>query len=180
MSKKDGAMFSRSLFGYKKRDVNEYIRIADENNSEKIKECEVRIKELENGLSEEKKASQIEISRLVENNEAAAKNAEDLKLVYEAKLAESEARAISYLKLADDANQRADLTEAKNAELLSALDEKETKIKELEDRIDASEKYISELNATVARHVQREENEKREQAKYIKLRRPLFFRFIKK
>ena len=29
MSKKDGAVFAKSLFGYKKRDVNEYIRLAD-------------------------------------------------------------------------------------------------------------------------------------------------------
>ena len=38
MSKKDGAAFSKSLFGYKKSDVNEFIRTADENNSEKLKE----------------------------------------------------------------------------------------------------------------------------------------------
>ncbi len=40
MSKKEGAVFAKSLFGYKKRDVNEYIRLADESNSEKIKEYE--------------------------------------------------------------------------------------------------------------------------------------------
>ena len=36
MSKIKGALFSKSLFGYRKRDVNEYIRMSDESNSEKI------------------------------------------------------------------------------------------------------------------------------------------------
>jgi uncharacterized coiled-coil protein SlyX len=87
---------------------------------------------------------------------------------------------ISYHKLADDANQRAEIAEDKNSELKNVLDEKESKINDLNLRIEASEKLIAELNATIAHHVQHEENERREQVKYIKLRRPLFFRFIKK
>ncbi len=180
MSKKDGAMFSKSLFGYKKCDVNEYIRIADEQSSYKIKDCEARIKDLEAKLAEEKNASQSEIDRLKNIYEMTVKNTDDLKIEYEAKLAESEARVISYHKLADDANQRAEIAEDKNSELKNVLDEKESKINDLNLRIDASEKLIAELNATIAHHVQREENERREQVKYIKLRRPLFFRFIKK
>ncbi len=180
MSKKSGAIFSKSLFGYKKRDVNEYIRAADEKNSEKIKECEARINELETTLSDERSTAKAEISRLIEANKAAEKKIEILKCDYETKLAESEARGGSYLKLADDANLKVDTAENKIAELSAVLAAKESTISDLNDRIEASEKYIAELNSSIARYAMREEAERKEQNKYIKLRRPTFFRFIKK
>lgn len=180
MSKKDGAAFSKSFFGYKKSDVNEYIRAADENNSKKIKECEAKINELENTLAEERASGKAEIAKLVEANKLAEKNAEVLKGEYERKYAESEARGAAYLKLTDDANSRAETAEKKISELSSALEEKETEIKDLNDRIKACEKYIEELNSAVTRYAMREEAEKREQSRYIKFRRPAFFKLIKR
>ena len=36
MSKKDGALFSGALFGYKRSDVNDYIRKADISHAEQL------------------------------------------------------------------------------------------------------------------------------------------------
>ena len=80
MSKKDGAVFAKSLFGYKKRDVNEYIRLADESHSAKIKEYETRINELEETLSKERASYQSQVKSLSDEKDDATKKAEIAKL----------------------------------------------------------------------------------------------------
>jgi 23S rRNA pseudoU1915 N3-methylase RlmH len=111
---------------------------------------------------------------------ALSKEAERSKNEYENKLSESEARATAYLKLADASKQQAEAAESRIAVLTSELESKESEVMDLKEKIHMYEKQISELNATVACFAAREEIEKREQVKYIKFRRPSFFRFIKK
>lgn len=180
MSKKDGAVFAKSLFGYKKRDVNEYIRLADENNSQKIKEYEARINELEETLARERISYQSQLKELSDEKEDLTKKAEKAKLEFESKLADSQARCASYLKLADAATLRTESAEARVNELLTQLEIQKTEINALKSKSEADEKQISQLNAAIVSLSAIEEKERTEKTKFFKLRRPGFFRIIRK
>lgn len=180
MSKKDGAVFAKSLFGYKKRDVNEYIRLADENNSEKIKEYEAKIHELEETLTRERISFQSQLKELSDEKEDLTKKAEKAKLEFESKLADSQARCASYLKLADAATLRTESAEARVNELSTQLDIQKTEIISLKSKSEADEKQISQLNAAIVSLSAIEEKERAEKTKFFKLRRPGFFRIIRK
>lgn len=180
MSKKDGAVFAKSLFGYKKRDVNEYIRLADENNSEKIKEYEARINELEETLARERISFQSQLKELSDEKEDLTKKAEKAKLEFESKLADSQARCASYLKLADAATLRTESAEARVNELSTQLEIQKTEINALKSKSEADEKQISQLNAAIVSLSAIEEKERAEKTKFFKLRRPGFFRIIRK
>ncbi len=180
MSKKDGAIFSKSLFGYKKRDVNEYIRLADESNSEKIKEYEARIKELEEAILREKSAYQTDIRNLSNEKESLAKNAERAKQEFEKKLAESEDRCATYIKLADNAAQRAEASELRVADLSSEIERQKSEINMLNAKSASDEKQIVQLSADIVRLSSVEEKERNSKVKFFKLRRPAFFRMVKK
>ena len=180
MSKIKGALFSKSLFGYRKRDVNEYIRMSDESNSEKINACENKIKSLEETLVNETSSFQAQIKALEEERDAALKNAESSARAYEENIAGLEARASSYLKLADDASSKNKALEEKVEELSAYVAEKEAELQALKEKTSSDEKMISELNATVARLAMQEKREKSEPTKHTRLRRPIFFRFIRK
>jgi len=83
MSKKDGTLFSSALFGYKKSDVNEYIKRSDishsdqlsllqsENNRllERAKIAEARVQELEKRLGEMEHSSKEQIERVTREYE---------------------------------------------------------------------------------------------------------------
>ena len=178
MSNKHGTVFSKSLFGYTKRDVNEYIRLADESNSERIKEYEARISDLEETLSRERESHQEEIKKLADEKDAADKNAETIKLELSGKLADSEARCTSYLKLADSSALRAEAAETRASELAAEIDIHKNEINDLKAKCAADEKQISELNATIVSLSAYEE--KSAKPKLFKLRRPIFFMKIKK
>ena len=180
MSKKDGAIFAKSLFGYKKRDVNDYIRLADESNSEKLKEYEARIKELEDTLSREKATFQSELKKLSDEKNSATENAEKIKLECDNKLADSEARCASYLKLADAASLRADAAENRVNELTAELKLKSIENSSLKAKADADEKQILQLNSTIVSLSNFQDKERAEKSKFFKLRRPAIFRIIKK
>ena len=91
MSKKDGTLFSSALFGYKKSDVNEYIRLADISHSdqllllqaenerllERAKNAEARIEELENTINLMEIDSQTRIDGLKREFEAELKQAKE-------------------------------------------------------------------------------------------------------
>ncbi len=180
MSKKDGAVFSKALFGYKKRDVNEYIRLADESNSEKMAEYEARMRELQNVIAADKASYESEIRKLNEEKATAAKDFECFKLEFENKIEESEARCASYLKLADAASLRAESAETRIAELSSELELKISELQILKERVESDKKQIEQLNDSIACFAAREDKERIEKAKYFKLRRPAFFRIVKK
>ena len=180
MSKKDGAVFAKSLFGYKKRDVNEYIRLADENNSEKIKEYEAKINELEETLARERNAYQSQLKKLSDEKDDVTKKAENAKLEFDRKLADSEARCASYLKLADAATLRAESAEARVNELSAQLDIQKSEMNALKSKSEADEKQISQLNAAIASLTTFEEKERSEKTKFFKFRRPGFFKIIRK
>ena len=180
MSKKDGAVFAKSLFGYKKRDVNEYIRLADESNSEKVKEYEARINELEETLACERTAYQSQLKELSNEKDDVTKKAEIAKLEFESKLADLQARCASYLKLADATTFRAESAEARVNELSTQLEIQRTEINALKSKSEADEKQISQLNTAIVKLSAIEEKERAEKTKFFKLRRPAFFKIIRK
>ena len=180
MSKKDGAVFAKSLFGYKKRDVNEYIRLADESNSEKVKEYEARINELEETLACERTAYQSQLKELSNEKDDVIKKAEIAKLEFESKLADLQARCASYLKLADATTFRAESAEARVNELSTQLEIQRTEINALKSKSEADEKQISQLNTAIVKLSAIEEKERSEKTKFFKLRRPAFFKIIRK
>ena len=130
MSKKDGAVFSKSLFGYKKRDVNEYIRQSDESNSETIKDYESRMDELQKVLAAEKDSYESKIEQLNVEKEAIAEEFQNSIKEYKTKLEDSESRCASYLKLADAASMRSEEAENRIAGLSAELeiDRKSTRL----------------------------------------------------
>ena len=91
MSKRDGKLFSTALFGYKKSDVNEYIKLSDISHSdqlsllqaenerllERAKTAEARIAELENSISLMKIDSQARIDDMKRKFEAELKQAQE-------------------------------------------------------------------------------------------------------
>lgn len=159
MAKKDGALFSRSLFGYKKSDVNEYIRRADAVHSneiidassekrtieEKLADANARIAELEATIIKERAMHKESVNKL---NADFAKNASEAAAREKAlreRLAESEARVASYLKLADTASSRADSAEAEVSVLCAGLDATRADMRALEAEIEEKKAEIKRL-----------------------------------
>ena len=126
MAKKNGALFSRALFGYKRKDVVEYIRTVDvdhadelsrinsENESlqKKLDASEMLCKELENKLAQEKAFAQESQKKLTLEYEKKLANLNNAVNLQKDKLNDSESRASSYLKLIDSASMRAESAEA--------------------------------------------------------------------
>ena len=178
MSKKAGTLFSKSLFGYNKRDVNEYIRLADESSAAKNVEYEERIENLQKALEEEKSSSVSEIKGLLEKIETQSKEFELKREELEEKISECEARCATYLKLADAAAFRADNAEKQTEELCALLEARKEEIEKLKSKLDLAEEQSVKLNAEIARMSKGEE--KADKAKGVSLRRPAFFKFIKR
>ena len=147
MSKKDGAVFSKSLFGYKKRDVNEYIRQSDESNSETIKDYESRLDELQKALAAEKDSYEAKIEKLNAEKDAVSEEFQNSIKEYKSKLDDSESRCASYLKLADAASMRAEEFEKRIAVLSAELEIKNSELQILKDTIESHTKQIEKLNA---------------------------------
>ena len=180
MSKKDGAVFSKSLFGYKKRDVNEYIRQSDESNSETIKDYESRLDELQKALAAEKDSYEAKIEKLNAEKDAVSEEFQNSIKEYKSKLDDSESRCASYLKLADAASMRAEEFEKRIAVLSAELEIKNSELQILKDTIESHTKQIEKLNAAISLFAEREDKEKNESVKYFKFRRPTFFKIVKK
>ena len=180
MSKKDGAVFSKSLFGYKKRDVNEYIRQSDESNSETIKDYESRLDELQKALAAEKDSYEAKIEKLNAEKDAVSEEFLNSIKEYKSKLDDSESRCASYLKLADAASMRAEEFEKRIAVLSAELEIKNSELQILKDTIETNKKQIEKLNAAISLFAEREDKEKNESVKYFKFRRPTFFKIVKK
>lgn len=194
MSKNNGTLFSKSLFGYKKSDVNEYIRQADEsrsNENSKLNDeilrlessaaaLESRVKELETTLENERLSSASEIRKLTEETERKLAEAQKSEAAICDKLTESEARAGSYLKLADASSQRAESAEAEVAELTTALESARLEIEELKQCKASDAQRISELEKIVGEYAAKDAAHKAERSKYFVIKRPSLMHFIRR
>lgn len=194
MSKSNGAMFSKALFGYRKSDVNEYIRQADEAQSNEISRlkdeilklentataAEIRIKDLEAALENERATSAAKFQKLTEETNKKLAEAQKKETAINDKLTESEARASSYLKLADSSSQRAEAAEAEVTRLTTALENAKLEIEELNTGKTSDAKRISELEKLVGEYVAKEAADKAERSKYFVIKRPSLMRFIRR
>jgi chromosome segregation ATPase len=164
MGRKDGALFSKSLFGYKRKDVLEYIRNVDTDYADslaavnadkellqnKLNICENKLEETEELLSAEKAANKELIKNLTLDYE---KRLSEINKAYNAlkdKLSDSETRASSYLKLIDSSSLRAETAEAELAVLSASIDDYKVEISDLKLKVaekEAEIKRISEFDA---------------------------------
>lgn len=210
MSKSNGALFSKTLFGYKRTNVNEYIRHADEEHADeisklkveilklenhvgeaesRIKELELvlenerasalsKIKELESKLESERVSSALKIQELMDDSNKKLSEVEKCHAEISNKLSESEARATSYLKLADASSLRAESAESEVALLSAGLESARVELEELKKNKVADTKKIAELEELVENYTSREELNKAERRKYFVIKRPSLMRFI--
>ena len=164
MSKKNGAFFSKRLFCYKKSDVNEYIRNADQSHAEeiaainfeksflsdKLKSAEARIAELEVQRESEKAFYESKIKKLTSDYEKKLGEMTTIQSNYAEKLNESESRASSYLKMADSSSVRAESAEAELAIMSAELEDSKNQIEALNKKLalkEAESVHLSEIEA---------------------------------
>ena len=178
MAKKNGALFSRSLFGYKRKDVIEYIRTVDANhavdllrmNSEnellqkKLDALEALNKELENTLACEKLSSQESLKKLTLEYEIKLSELNNAVNLQKDKLIDSESRASSYLKLIDSSSMRAESAEAELTVLSAAVEDYKAEIADLKSKLADKEnelKKSSEFEA-LAKKIIESNNQKKQ------------------
>ena len=164
MSKKNGAVFSKRLFGYKKSDVNEYIRNSDQSHAEeiaalnfeksflsdKLKNAEVKIAELEALRESEKTAYESKLKKLTAEYEKKLGEMTTIQSNYAEKLNESESRASSYLKMADSSSIRAESAEAERTIMSAALEDSKNQIEVLNKKLalkEAESERLSEIES---------------------------------
>ena len=194
MSKKSGALFSKVLFGYKRSDVNEYIRVTDQTRAEelahvnsekevlleKLHNAETRISELETAVNNERMAAQERIVKLTKEYEKRLSDLSDQHRAFRDKLNESETRASSYLKLVDSSSLRAESAEAELSILSAALDDSKAEIEALNIKIAQKEqeiKRISEIESLAKKMLERNiENADKQKRKAFSIRIPFLSR----
>lgn len=177
MSKNKGTLFSKSMFGYKRSDVNNYIRESDELHASEvsalklenermsrvIREYEDRISELEAILEKERKNTSDTIRKLTEESERKLSEARKSEDEVQAKLNESEARATAYLKMADSSAIRAESAETESSILSVSLEEARKEIDQLKVELaekNEDKKRLAELEEITKRYAARYEEEK--------------------
>lgn len=187
MSKSNGTLFSKSMFGYKRSDVNNYIRESDESHASEISALKAEIerlsgtvneleelnKSLEADLAAEKAASKEAIKKLAEESERKLNDAIKAESEVQAKLSESEARATAYLKLADSSAIRAESAETESSILTVSLDEARKEIDQLKLELaekNEDKKRLAELEEITKRYAARYEEEKEAKKKNPLLR----------
>ena len=177
MSKKNGKLFSKSLFGYKCKAVHEYIRSVDEDHAdellrvqnektllqERLSDAEYRVKNAEDRIRQDSINSQKQMSALKSDYESriAALNSELNS--WKEKLEESENRASSYMKLIDSSNTRAEAAEAELTVLSATTDDYKAEIEELKQKLaekDAELKRVSDFERLAQKLVQSNQEEK--------------------
>ena len=177
MSKTKGTLFSKSMFGYNKSDVNNYLREADESHanqtaalkaeiddlSTKLNDAEARINNLELELSNQKEASDETIRKLSAESERKLSEAIKAESEARAQLSDSEARATAYLKLADSSAMRAESAETESSILTVSLEEARKEIDQLKVELaekNEDKKRLAELEEITKRYAARYEEEK--------------------
>jgi chromosome segregation ATPase len=176
MSKKNGAVFSKRLFGYKKSDVNEYIRNSDQAHSEeiaalnfeksfladKLKSAEAKIAELEALRESEKAAYESKTKKLIADYENRLGEMTSIQSDYAEKLNESESRASSYLKMADTSSVRAESAEAELTIMSAALEDSKNQIEALNKKLalkEAESERLSEIESLAKKAIADSKNE---------------------
>ncbi len=171
MSKNNGAVFSKRLFGYKRSDVNDYIRNSDQAHteeiakinyekealSEKLRAAEAKISELEALRAAENAAAESRIKKLTLDFEKKLSEMDSIQSNYKDKLTESETRASSYLKMADSSAVRAESAEAELTILSAALEDSKNEIDALNKKLankEAEAARISELEALAKKAIE--------------------------
>lgn len=193
MSKKNGALFSKSLFGYKRSDVIDYIRVTDQTHvdeiarisaekdllADRLSKAEITIKELESAMTNERTAAQEKVKKLTLEYEKRIAELANAQNAVKDKLNESETRASSYLKLADTSSVRAETAEAELTVISAALENSRAEIEALNKKLTEKEdeaKRIAELEALAKRMIaSNSENSKSNKRKLFFIKRPLFF-----
>ena len=177
MSKKNGAVFSKRLFGYKKSDVNEYIRNSDQSHAEeiaainfeksflsdKLKSAEAKIAELEVQIESEKAFYESKIKKLTSDYEKKLGEMTTIQSNYAEKLNESESRASSYLKMADSSSVRAESAEAELAIMSAELEDSKNQIEALNKKLaikEAESVHLSEIEALAKKAIADSRNTK--------------------
>lgn len=170
MSNKNGKTFSKQLFGYKRSDVNDYIRDSDISHSDevsklnaerttledKVKELERRLELTEAAHAAEKAAMSAEIKRLTADYEAKLGEMDARQSSCIEKLNDSESRASSFLKMADSASARAESAEAELSIVSAALEDSKNEIEALKAKLKQSETdgaRFAELEALAKRAI---------------------------
>ena len=153
MGNKNGALFAKSLFGYRRKDVIEYIRNVDAEHADEIsrinyeKDClqdrlniaELKMWESEDQLKKERLAMNEKINKLTQEYDKKIAELSNAFNAQKDKLADSENRASSYLKLVDSSSLRAENAEAELTVLAAAVEDYKTEISEMKAKLDEKE-----------------------------------------
>lgn len=192
MSKKNGAFFSRTLFGYKRADVNEFIRQSDRSHEDNIVlltserdlyeeraiNAETRVKELETTLERERNGAKEALKRVSAEYEK--------KLLASAAEADGMRNRLSVeVKKSLELIARAETAEEKLSSLSAELEAMRAEIEELKQKISEKReeaKKQAELDAYVGEYALKRDEERRSanSAKPHTKRKPLVLRLVSK
>ncbi len=156
MSKKNGTVFSKSLFGYRRKDVIEYIRTVDSEHADEVSrisdekqilqnrlnETEARIRETEELMNKERLATQERIKKITLEYDKKLAELTNAMNSQKDRLADSENRASSYLKLVDSSSLRAENAEAELTILSAAIEDYKTEIADLKSKLAEKESEL--------------------------------------
>lgn len=160
MAKKQGAIFSKSLFGYKCSDVNNYILYTDQKHvdeldclkkenallNERLIQSEAKNMELSAALQAERSAFDVKLKNKTLEYKQELETLSSVQNGIREKLAESEMRASSYLKMADASAMRADSAEAELSILTAVLEDSKAEIKTLQSDLAKKDKEIRRIS----------------------------------
>jgi len=160
MAKSQGALFSKSLFGYKCSDVNDYILDIDQKHAdeldylkrenallnERLMQSEAKNAELSSVLQSERSAFDAKLKNKAWEYKKELETLSSVQNGIKEKLAESEMRASSYLKMADASAMRAESAEAELSILTAVLEDSKAEIKTLQTDLANKDKEIRRIS----------------------------------
>lgn len=177
MSKKNGKLFSKALFGYKCKNVHEYIRNTDEEHANELSRVQAEKAQLQDKLTDVEYRLRTAEERIKLDALTAQKQIKDLTADYEArisllnasldsykeKLIDSEGRASSYIKLIDSSNAKAESAEAELTVLSATLDDYKSEIDLLKQKLAEKEieiKRVSDFEKLTKKLIESNQEEK--------------------
>ncbi len=172
----NGTLFSKSLFGYRRKDVIEYIRTVDVDHADEIsrinyekgvlqdrlEQAESKNSELEDLLEKERAASKDKIKKIILEYDKKIEELINSVAAQKDKLTDSENRAATYLKLVDSSSLRAENAEAELAVLTANIEDYKNEISKLRSKLaemEAEVKKASDFDA-LAKKLLENNNEK--------------------
>ena len=178
MSKKNGALFSRSLFGYRSKDVIEYIRTVDAAHADelarmtaekddlqlKLNDAEIVIEQTKELMNKELQLSEDKIKRLTSEYDKRIAELTSAMNLQKDKLLNSENRASSYLKLIDSSSMRAENAEAELTILSATIEDYKTQISDLKSKLSEKEDEVKRASEfeTLAKKILESNNTKKQ------------------